>query len=176
MTYLNVQVVYLSHAKCCVCLKAENIMFSSSSRLRRASRSVNVNVGPQRGRLSPRGLCSTHLGASHLCVPDGMLALWLSGLGDEDGDSSPPGSPPTTPHLPPQRSCSSFRSFLGAPAICAMATVPACLLSDTDSASRLHLRQRDDSAAPAGASPPLPLITQWCIVALFTVLSSSPSP
>lgn len=100
MTYLNVQVVYLSHAKCCVCLKAENIMFSSSSRLRRASRSVNVNVGPQRGRLSPRGLCSTHLGASHLCVPDGMLALWLSGLGDEDGDSSPPGSPPTTPPSP----------------------------------------------------------------------------
>lgn len=27
-----------------------------------------------------------HLGANHLCVPDGMLTLWLSGSGDRDGE------------------------------------------------------------------------------------------
>lgn len=81
---------------------------------------------------SPSGLYYTHihLGANHLCVPDGMLALWLSGCGSakRDRDTNSRICIALVSACFFSRHPAVCCSFLGAQAICAMVTVPACQL------------------------------------------------
>lgn len=94
---------------------------------------MNMNVGCCKEEdFSPSGLYYTHihLGANHLRVPDGMLAHWLSGSGAGDGDrdtNSRLRIAPVSACFFPRRPAVCC-SFLGARAICAMVTVPACQL------------------------------------------------
>ncbi|KAM3608187.1 uncharacterized protein V6R79_020587 [Siganus canaliculatus] len=96
--------------------------------------SVNMNVGcSKEEHTSPSGLYThIHLGANHLCVPDGMLAPGLSGCGAGDGRTSGGGGGEVSRdtdsgiRIAPVPACSFPRrpavccSFLDARAICAM--------------------------------------------------------
>lgn len=95
--------------------------FNCGERVDLLSCSVNMNVGCCKEEdFSPSGLYYTHihLGANHLCVPDGMLALWLSGSGVGDGGQ---GHEQQAPHCPslclflpsPPRSLLQFPSVPG---------------------------------------------------------------